>query len=905
MKIKAPWLPLLAAILVAVSLIGPHSAAETLSPDPTGTVVVRMHYRDQQDLNAVAGELDVWEVHRQDQYILAAVPPAQYQWLQDLGYRLEIDAEHTEKLGIQAALDPRFHYFDDYNTNPNGLYFVDFLQDTNASYPGLTELIDAGDAWQASHGGYHRDIWVLRISNEDPAYGEIADKPAFFLHSEVHAREVATPELALRYIKYLTSGFEGLGGYGLDPDVTWMVNHNVAYFMVVSNPDGRIVNEQNIDYYRRKNMDNDDGCTNPNSWGIDLNRNHSFKWGCCGGSSGDPCAETYRGPTRGSEPETQVFQDFFASVMLDQNGNNGDDEIPPAAPDDATGTFLSLHSYQDEILWPWGFTSTPAPNAAGIETIARKLAYYNGFAPTQTLYTVDGDTYDWTYGKFGIASVLFEVGPTSGQCGDFFPAFGCIDGIDGMTRDFWAEQRPAFIFLHKIANTPYMTAFGPDTGDVVATPAGAIPGEPVELAATIADHRYQSDPLLPIAAAEYFVDAPGEDGTGIALDAADGSWGGTSEEVVATLDTSGLDAGQHYVLVHGQNTAGDWGPFTAVFLYVLEPGVSPVIQGYVRDANTNAPLAATVKAGAFQAESDPETGFYSMMVLAGTYDLTAAADGFAVSSINDVTAEDYQTVAQDFYLYQYCTIFTDDVESGNLGWTADTPWAITGEASHSPGHSWTDSPGANYSNYLNIMLTSPVFDLTGTQDVNLSFWHIYDFEPLADYGYVEYSTDGGGTWMTAAAFSDQDQVTWTKADVTLPALDDQANARIRFQLYSNWHSGPWDGWHIDDIALLGGNSSCIVPMAPEPAFTTNSPVHFGDALVFSNQTLGTPPLEYLWDFGDGAGTSTEVNPEYLYALPGTYEVTLTATNSEGSSSVTHSVVVEGHRIYLPMVTKGE
>ena len=35
----------------------------------------------------MAGELDVWEVHREDQYILAAVPPAQYQWLQDLGYQ--------------------------------------------------------------------------------------------------------------------------------------------------------------------------------------------------------------------------------------------------------------------------------------------------------------------------------------------------------------------------------------------------------------------------------------------------------------------------------------------------------------------------------------------------------------------------------------------------------------------------------------------------------------------------------------------------------------------------------------------------------------------------------------------------------------------------------------------------
>jgi len=864
-----------------------------------------VQYSDQEALNGLASELDVWEVHREEKYIVAAISPEQYQRLHDLGFQIEVDAEKTEKLGIQAALDPRFYYFDDYNINPNGLYVVDFLQAISTAYPSLTELLDVGDAWQASHGGYHRDLWVLRITNEDPAYGDIPDKPTFILHSEIHAREVATPELAIRYIRYLTSGFEGLGGYGQDADVTWMVNHNVAYFLVVSNPDGRIVNEQNIDAYRRKNMDNDDGCNNPGTWGIDLNRNHSFRWGCCGGSSGDPCSETYRGPSRGSEPETEAFQAFFASVMQDQNGDNGDDEIPPAAPDDATGTFLSLHSYQDEILWPWGFQSAPAPNGDQLEAIGRKLAFYNGFLPTQTLYTVDGDTYDWTYGKFGVASFLFEVGPTSGPCGDFFPQYGCIDGIDGMPRDFWAEQRPAFIFLHKIAHTPYMTVFGPDALDLAVSPVGAAPGEPVQLTATIADRRYSNDPLQPVAAAEYFIDGPGEDGTGTPLAPADGAWGSTSEEALAVLDTAGLDAGQHYILVHGRNSSGDWGPFTAVFLYVLEPGVSPVIQGYVRDASNNAPLAATVTAGSFQTNSDAETGFYSMMVVAGTYDMTAEVPGYAVSTASDVAAEDYQTVEQDFYLFPVCEVFSDDVESGNAGWSADAPWAITEESSHSPSHSWTDSPGTSYGNYLDIKLTSPVIDLSETDGVKLYFWHTMDLEANADYGYVEYSTDGGGTWNTAASYSLEDQNTWTQAQVDLPALSNQADARLRFRLATNWYTGSYDGWHIDDIVLAGGDSSCWEPMAPVPAFATNSPVALGQPVEFTNETLGTPPIEYLWDFGDGTGTSTEVSPQYVYALPGIYQVTLTATNSEGTAATAQPVVVVGNRLYLPLIVKGE
>jgi len=889
---KSIWLPAIAAILAIVSLVSPRSMAEPSSTDATQPIVVRLYYRDQAALDAVAGRLDIWESHAGDGYVVAAVTPEKYQWLKGMGYRLETDAVKTEWLGMQAPLDPRFHFFDSFYANPNGLYIVDALQDTNAAFPTLTELYDIGDAWEASHGGHPRDMWVLRVSNEDPAYGAIADKPAFFLFADIHAREVSTPELAIRYIKYLTEGYNGEGGYAVDADATWLVNHRVLYVLVMQNPDGHVVNEQDIGAFRRKNLDSDDGCADPNSWGVDLNRNHSFLWGCCGGSSPAPCDETYRGPSRGSEPETQAFQDFYASVTPDQNGPNGDNEVPPAAPDDARDIFISLHSYSDVVLWSWYLPGyPPAPNQAQMETIGRKFAYYNGYSPSGSIgYTVDGSTDYWTYGKFGVASYTIEVGSGGGACGGFFPAYGCIDGIDGMTRSFWAENKPVFLYAQKIARTPYMTAYGPDASNVTVVPAGIAPGTPVQLSATVADHRYTGDPLQPIDAAEYFVDAPGADGTGSPLAAADGSWGGISEDVVATVDTTGLGSGQHYLLVHGRNGSGDWGPLTAVFLYVLEPGVSPVIEGRVRDASSNAPLAATVKAGSFQTQSDPDTGSYSMMVVPGTYAVTASADGYLPSTVSDVPAQNYQTVEQDFYLYQYCDILTDDVESGNLGWTADPPWAITTEASHSPTHSWTDSPSGQYQNNIDIKLTSPILDLSDTTGVTLSFWHIYDIQYGWDFGYLEGSTDGGSTWTTAATFSNDWQWTWTQVVLPLPALDDQANARIRFRLKTS----PFvqqDGWHVDDIVLSGGGPACVTPIAPTPEFSSNSPVQFGSPVVFTNATLGTPPLSYLWEFGDGMGSSSGSDPEYVYQAPGTYQVTLTATNAQGSNSVTHPVVV--------------
>jgi PKD repeat protein len=574
--------------------------------------------------------------------------------------------------------------------------------------------------------------------------------------------------------------------------------------------------------------------------------------------------------------------------MLDQNGPNGDDELPPAAPDDATGIFISLHQYGDEILWPYGFDPGGAPNDAQLQTIGRKLAYYNGYDPTGFLYTVDGSSDDWTYGKFGIASFTYEIG-SGGSCGGFFPDYECIDGEPGWPRSFWVENRPTFLYAHKIARTPYMTSYGPDTENVAVVPGAVAPGSLVDVTATIADHRYGGDPLQPIAAAEYFVDAPGDDGAGTPMAASDGGWGGLSEEVEAVLDTTGLATGQHYVLVHGQNDDGDWGPFTAAFLYIVDPAVSPTIEGYVRDANTNAPLEATVTANTFQTDSDPATGYYSMTVISDTYEMTAVAPGYAVSTVTGVEASDYQTVQQDFYLFPICEAFADDVESGNLGWTAQVPWAITTEDSHSPTHSWTESPDGNYNNNRNVSLTSPVLDLSGYEDVTLSFWHIYDIETGWDYGYVEYSINDGG-WTEVAAYTGYGHTTWSQEELLVPALDGQSNVRIRFRFYSDG-SVIADGWHIDDVVLSGGGPACAPSLAPTAEFTSNSPVTLGSSMVFTNQTTGTLPIDYWWDFGDGVGTSTERDPEYTYLDSGTFTVTLVATNTAGSDSVDHPVVV--------------
>ena len=65
------------------------------------------------------------------------------------------------------------------------------------------------------------------------------------------------------------------------------------------------------------------------------------------------------------------------------------------------------------------------------------------------------------------------------------------------------------------------------------------------------------------------------------------------------------------------------------------------------------------------------------------------------------------------------------------------------------------------------------------------------------------------------------------------------------------------------------------------------------------------PTSWAWDFGD-SGTSTEQHPEHTYTTPGTFTVTLTVANGEGSDTLSipgYITVKEEQRIYLPLVLR--
>jgi len=91
-------------------------------------------------------------------------------------------------------------------------------------------------------------------------------------------------------------------------------------------------------------------------------------------------------------------------------------------------------------------------------------------------------------------------------------------------------------------------------------------------------------------------------------------------------------------------------------------------------------------------------------------------------------------------------------------------------------------------------------------------------------------------------------------------------------------------------SACGNTQTCmnitISCSAPEAGFTqqqTELSIAFQD--VSSNQ-----PTQWSWTFGDG-GTSTAQNPQHTYAMPGTYEVCLTATSVCGASQSCQQLTV--------------
>jgi monoamine oxidase len=99
-------------------------------------------------------------------------------------------------------------------------------------------------------------------------------------------------------------------------------------------------------------------------------------------------------------------------------------------------------------------------------------------------------------------------------------------------------------------------------------------------------------------------------------------------------------------------------------------------------------------------------------------------------------------------------------------------------------------------------------------------------------------------------------------------------------------SGERAGSEVD--VALGGPPSPNVPTAAFTAVPTSGSEPLD--VVFTD-TSSQSPTSWSWDFGD-TGTSADQHPTHQYAAAGTYTVSLTATNANGSDSKTRPQLIE-------------
>lgn len=110
------------------------------------------------------------------------------------------------------------------------------------------------------------------------------------------------------------------------------------------------------------------------------------------------------------------------------------------------------------------------------------------------------------------------------------------------------------------------------------------------------------------------------------------------------------------------------------------------------------------------------------------------------------------------------------------------------------------------------------------------------------------------------------------------------------------HTYTVDGVYTVTLAVNGPGGSdtesklsyIICGTPPGPTVDFDADPKTGDSpltVQFTDLTAGVNVNTWSWDFGDG-GTSTEQSPEYTFNTPGTYDVTLAATDDNGTDSET-------------------
>ncbi len=758
----------------------------TQIPDGDGPWVVRAYFADKAQLNRLTRRTAPWEVHH-DQYFAVVEVPNRFEYSQLIagGFRVSIDSALTGALSSPSRSVNSLPGFACYRTVEESYAAMDAIA---ATHPGLASVVDIGDSWnKIHHPGTGYDLRVLKLGNTLIA----GEKPRVFIMGAIHAREYSTAEMVLRYGESL------IQRYATDADVRWMLDHHEVYLLPQANPDGR--KKAELGQFWRKNLNESYCGSTSNARGADLNRNFPFEWGEHQGSSDAPCDDSFRGMAPASEPEARSLVNYLRTIFVDARPS---DESTPA-PSNTRGAFIDLHSYGNLVMWPWGYTESPAPNAAGLATLGRRLAHLNGYYPEQavSLYVTDGGTKDYVYGDLGIPGMSLELGNA------FF------ENCTAFEQTVLPDNIKALDYLVRVARAPYLEPSGPSVKQFLSAPIEA--GESIQLSALLSDGDFSQvngvEAVQTVVTAEAYLDqlpwAPLSQATGTVI-ALDGQFDHSKEWVSVEVPSAQLGIGRYSLFLRGQDTQSR-GPVSARYVDVVAPGTTARINGRVRNSVTLAPITvpASLVLGNYGTASRPlQSSSFALRAPSGSYSLDVAAEGYAPTTIHalNLTAPAARTLNID--LDPICVQFEDGA-AALTHFQTDSSWDAASNRFTSAPRSFTETPFGNYPNNANLSLTSLALDFRTAKQLSLSFESFCDTEAGWDFGRVESSTDGINwteIWQCSA------DAAWKHVELPLPQFADVPSAQIRFRFTSDGINVR-DGWSVDDIRIRGTGGSCGLP----------------------------------------------------------------------------------------------
>uniref|UniRef100_A0A8C6HQN6 Carboxypeptidase A1 n=1 Tax=Mus spicilegus TaxID=10103 RepID=A0A8C6HQN6_MUSSI len=297
-----------------------------------------------------------------------------------------LDEEKQQMSAFQArALSTDAFNYATYHTLDEIYEFMDLLV---TEHPQLVSKIQIGSTFEG------RPINVLKFSTGG------TNRPAIWIDTGIHSREWVTQASGVWFAKKITKD------YGQDPTLTAILDNMDIFLEIVTNPDGFVYTHKTNRMWRKTRSRTEGSlCV-----GVDPNRNWDAAFGMPGASS-NPCSETYRGKFPNSEVEVKSIVDFVTS-----HGN--------------IKAFISIHSYSQLLLYPYGYTSEPAPDKEELDQLAKSavtaLTSLHGTkfkygSIIDTIYQASGSTIDWTYSQGIKYSFTFELRDT-GLRGFLLPA---------------------------------------------------------------------------------------------------------------------------------------------------------------------------------------------------------------------------------------------------------------------------------------------------------------------------------------------------------------------------------------------------------------------------------------------------------------------------------------------------